>query len=198
MDQADKKEQTDDLVSGSALLVGSLPTMGVASRLFQATQGYITNPGQTAAGSPPPNLFDPTQLFNLIKQAIDQEIQLFLQGLLTAAQLEARLLQLTFADIRTVQNMINQALAALPQAIFSTTDQVRIFVDGEINAIVPNVLAAAGVAYQYDVAAVKTTLDKLVSAWNSFQVKIPGFSIPNPLGGNLFSWGGYTINLPKI
>ena len=200
MDQAkdDKKDQErDDFVSGVVLALGSLPTIGVAGALVQARNGYVTNPQQLQGpGYLPPNL-DPAYLFSLIQQAIDEEIRKFLQGLITIAQLEGRLAQLAFADVNTVSNMIRQAITALPGQIGLTIDQV----DARINAILPNVLAGVGVAYQGDVSAIKGWINKLVSTWNSVSIKIPGFTIPGiPIihPDSLFTWGGYTISLPQL
>jgi hypothetical protein len=168
-----KNKQNDDLVSGSSLLVGSLPTMGVASRLFQATQGYVTNPSMSIGGQPPPNLFDPATLFKLMQQLIDQEIQAFLQGLISAAQLEARIAQLVFITATQLEQRLAQFIGQ---------------VDQEINNLVPGLISTAIGGISQDIqgiknilGAIQNTLGGLVS-WANTSSTMQPYKGPGDVG----------------
>jgi hypothetical protein len=189
----DKKDkQNDDLVSGSSLLVGSLPAMGVASRLFQATQGYVTNPSMSIGGQPPPNLFDPATLFKLMQQLIDQEIQAFLQGLISAAQLEARIAQLVFVTASQLEQRLVQFIGQ---------------VDAEINNVVPGLISTAtqGISQglqtvqnivnsipgiQNDIAAIKTVLADLAVVQSTLSSLVAWSRSLVPSSGGGYKGGG--------
>jgi hypothetical protein len=139
--------------------------MGVASRLFQATQGYVTNPSMSIGGQPPPNLFDPATLFKLLQQLIDQEIQAFLQGLISAAQLEARLAQLVFVTATQLEQRLGQFIGQ---------------VDQEINRIVPGLIPVITITGLDALNAAIGTLNAALSVLNLPKLPTIGSTTTTP------------------
>ena len=77
-------------------------------------------------------------------------------------------------------------------------NQVKDFVEGEIRNILPPLVTTATADLRAGLDAANSSISAIKSAWNNASITIPGFSIPSPFGGTLFSWNGYTIRLPQI
>lgn len=129
-----RQQDQDRITAGLALGLGAIPATGVMARLWQGTQGYQV--GNLTTQQQPGNPFDPNALFNAIKQLIDAEIQLFIQGFITAAQLAAYIAGLGFATLLDIDRKIATALANLPSIVALGIQDV----DNEINKLVPQLL----------------------------------------------------------
>jgi hypothetical protein len=190
------EEDRDANVAGISLGLGSLPTVAIGARLFQATQGW-----KTGAITRTPGTQNPQDLFNLLKALIDAEIQLFLQGLITLDQLANYIANYVTHDLIAALGFIdNSALAAyrfltadaLAAYNFVTSGQLLQQIDNEINAVVPGLIPAAqtltkdavNALYGVDLSVVKdlTTVQNTVSGLVSWAKSLTSSSSPNLSG----------------
>lgn len=165
-----------------ALLGVAAPGVILTGVLANAiTQPFAPTPTLTGTGPTPPPMTSANDVFNLIKNLIDQEVQLFLQGFISAAQLAAYVGNLGFTTALQVDQRITAAIASIPQAIGTDIG----IVDREINALVPGIMQSIGVAYAIDInqvnnaiAGVKNVYNKAADILNGVIDSIP--FVPHP------------------
>ena len=186
-----RQAESDKNIRGISLGVGALPAAGLMARLFQATQGYKTGM-LTGPGGPGVQPYDPQALFDLIKQLVDAEIQLFLQGFITLEQLSGYVAGLlthdAIASLGFIDNSVLQGYGFL-------TTQAIPTIERDIAALIPTAATltkeTVNALYGFDLSiaqeansvanTVKNGLNRLIGVWNSMNILGIGFPHIDPL-----------------